>query len=197
MAVGRIGRIGRKKEGFQEFLQRVADIDEPEDSELFDLDEQSKELDHLAHGFRHHALRTQLQQDQHLRLYQQWARVVLAKNEVSVSDEDIDRLCFPDPSVGDNPWDRLASQLRRFLTFAMKKCVPRSTEDDTISYRVLIHYRRNMIFWVLRKYPERHIDPPKRGWLEAKMTEMMRYLQSQVLVSATRSSRPNRSRVGT
>ena len=87
MAVGRIGRIGRKKEGFQEFLQRVADIDEPEDSELFDLDEQSKELDHLAHGFRHHALRTQLQQDQHLRLYQQWARVVLAKNEVSVSDE--------------------------------------------------------------------------------------------------------------
>ena len=122
---------------------------------------------------------------------------MLAKNEVSVSDEDIDRLCFPDPSVGDNPWDRLASQLRRFLTFAMKKCVPRSTEDDTISYRVLIHYRRNMIFWVLRKYPERHIDPPKRGWLEAKMTEMMRYLQSQVLVSATRSSRPNRSRVGT
>ena len=65
-----VGPIGRKKEGFQEFLQRVADIDPDEpDSELFDLDEQSKEIDHLAHGFRHHALSTQRHQDRHLRRY--------------------------------------------------------------------------------------------------------------------------------
>ncbi|ENH74143.1 hypothetical protein FOC1_g10007309 [Fusarium oxysporum f. sp. cubense race 1] len=178
------GRIGRKKEGFKEFLQRVSgvDLDAP-DSELFQLNERSKKLDNLAVGFRHHALRTQLQQDMHLSLYRQWASIALAGKESSsdLSDGDLDRLCFPDPSSGAQPWARLQSQLRRFLVFAIERCVPRSIDDDCISYQVLVHYRRSMCFWVLRKYPERAIDPPGRGWLEATMTEMMRYLQSQMM----------------
>lgn len=194
------GRIGRKKEGFKEFLQRVSgvDVDAP-DSELFQLNERSKELDNLAIGFRHHALRTQLQQDTHLNLYRQWASVVIAGKESSTdfSDGDLDRLCFPDPSSDAQPWARLQSQLRRFLVFAIERCVPRSIDDDSISYQVLVHYRRSMCFWVLRKYPERAIDPPKRGWLEATMTEMMRYLQKQVKIRTPRSSIPNKTRVGT
>ncbi|KAF4954412.1 hypothetical protein FGADI_5278 [Fusarium gaditjirri] len=178
------GRVGRKKEGFKEFLQRVSgvDLDAP-DSELFQLNERSKELDNLAVGFRHHALRTQIQQDVHLNLYRQWASIALAGKESSsdFSEGDLDRLCFPDPSSGAQPWARLESQLRRFLVFAIERCVPRSIDDDSISYQVLVHYRRSMCFWVLRKYPERGIDPPKRCHLEATMTEMMRYLQNQMM----------------
>ncbi|SCN85089.1 unnamed protein product [Fusarium fujikuroi] len=179
------GRIGRKKEGFKEFLQRVSsvDLDAPE-SELSQLNERSKELDNLAVGFRHHALSTQLRQDIHLNLYRQWASIVLAGKESGsdLSDGDLDRLCFPDPSSGVQPWARLQSQLRRFLVFAIERCVPRSIDDDAIGYQVLVHYRQSMCFWVLRKYPERAIDPPKRSWLEATMSEMMRYLQSQEIL---------------
>ncbi|KAG5759525.1 hypothetical protein H9Q72_012353 [Fusarium xylarioides] len=192
------GRISRNKEGFKDFLQRASglDLDAP-GSELFQLNERSKELDNLAVGFRHHSVRTQLQQDTHLDLYRQWASVVLAGKESSsdFSDGDLDRLCFPDPSRGAQPWARLESQLRRFLVFAIERCVPRSIEDDSISYQVLVHYRRSMCFWVLRKYPERAIDPPKRGWLQATMTEMMRYLQNQVKIRTHRASSPNRTRL--
>jgi hypothetical protein len=194
-------RIGRKKEGFKEFLQRVSGIDpDAPDSELFELNQRSKELDTLSRGFRHHSLRTQLRQDAHLSLYRQWASIVLAESQTSgeLGDDDLDRLCFPDPSSDSSqPWARLQSQLRRFLVFALEKCVPRSVSDDSISYQVLVQYRRSMIFWVFRKYPERSIEPPKRAWLEATTLEIMRYLQTQIRIRTPRTSNRNNTRVGT
>ncbi|RSL81666.1 hypothetical protein CDV31_017017 [Fusarium ambrosium] len=174
-------RIGRRKEQLGDFLQRVEGIDpDAEDSELFQLNQRSKELDNLAHGFRHHSLRTQLQQDSHLQLYRNWAKIILTDSHdgSGLTDDDLDRLCFPDPSDDDKPFAKLESQLRRFLVFAVERCVPRSIDDDHISYRVLVHYRRSMIFWVLRKYDERHIVPPKRVWLDSQMTEIMRCLKN-------------------
>ncbi|KAM0420799.1 hypothetical protein ACHAPT_011460 [Fusarium lateritium] len=175
-------RIGRKSEKFKDFLHRVEGIDpDAEESELFILNKDSKRLDDLAHGFRHMSLRMQLQQDAHLELYRGWVKVILRPTDT----DNIDEHCFPAPSNGHEPFEKLASQLRRFLVFALK------------NYRVLVHYRRSMEFWVVRKYRERQIEPPSRSWINGKMTEMMRFLQKEVNIRSLRSSQLNRSRVGT
>ncbi|KAH6950674.1 hypothetical protein DER45DRAFT_649192 [Fusarium avenaceum] len=193
-------RIGRKKEGFKEFLQRVSSTDKDvPGSELFILNQRSKELDQLARGFRHHALHTQKRQDAHLSLYRQWVSTVLTESQTNgeLGDDDLDRLCFPDPSSDSSqPWARLQSQLRCFLVFALEKCIPRSASDDSISYQVLVQCRHSMIFWVLRKYRERSIEPPKSRWLETTMSEMTSYLQDRVKIRTHRTSAVN-TRVGT
>lgn len=63
-----MARFGRKKEQFGDFLRHVdrIDPDAAGDSEFFQMLEESRELDELARGFRHHALQTQLRQDHHL-----------------------------------------------------------------------------------------------------------------------------------
>ncbi|RSL44230.1 hypothetical protein CEP51_016253 [Fusarium floridanum] len=189
-------RIARKSEKFKDFLHRVEGIDpSAEGSELFILDQESRELDEIAHGFRHSSLKTQLQQDSHLELYRSWAKVALCPSEA----DDIDKVCFPSPSpsTDGDPFKRLASHLRRFLVYALRKCVPRSNQDDCISYRVLVHYRRSMSFWVVRKYRERGIEPPSSSWIQGKMTEIMRLLQKHVQIRSHRATQLNRSRVGT
>lgn len=186
-------RIGRKSEKLKDFLHR-AEGDDPsaEGSELFILDQEAKRLDDLANGFRHGALKTQLQQNSHLELYRSWAKVSLRPSDT----DDIDEVCFPSPT-DDGGFKKLASQLRQFLVYALKKCVPRSNEDNCISYHTLVRYRCSMEFWLVRKYRERQIEPPSRGWIHDKMTEITRALQKEVKIRSQRSSRLNRSHVGT
>ncbi|KAF4469866.1 hypothetical protein FALBO_3214 [Fusarium albosuccineum] len=73
-------KIGRRNEQFKDFLLRVEGIDiDAEDSELFVINQRSKELDQLARGFRHLVQGCAHQAGQDL------------------SHDDMDRLCFPDP----------------------------------------------------------------------------------------------------
>ncbi|KAH7008526.1 hypothetical protein EDB80DRAFT_840886 [Ilyonectria destructans] len=160
-------KIGRKKEGLREFLDRVEGTDDPEFRALC---EESKKLDELARGYRWASPSTQLQQDQQLSLYCAWARSVFGESD------DIDKVCFPDPTPGDKPFEQLFSQLRQFTVSEFSKCAPQATEDDAISYTVLVQHQRNLMFWVERKYRERDIEPPTSAALNYSLAEVMRQL---------------------
>lgn len=189
-------KIGRSKAQFKDFLAQVEGID-PEGDEFFKLFEEAKESDDLARGFRAQAYSTQLIQDNHLALYRSWVQRLMSTEHL-VDDAAIDRLCFPEPDINQpNPWSKLLQQLRYFLKFAVLKCVPRSTEDDHISYQALTQYRRSLLFWVKRKYAERHSEGPEYRVVYNSLTEMMQFLNKHHGMSSGRLSKPNRTRVGT
>lgn len=192
-------KLGRKKETLGLFLQRVEAIDlDAEGGELFQLLEESKELEIVARGFRHHALSTQYRQDHHLELYREWIKKVYPHqiDDALPINEALDRACFPCPDNNNRqPFEAVLKQLRLFLAFVTVKCVPRSTEDDSISYRTLVMYRRSMVFWTNCKYVEREIEPPKAFIVSNALTEMIRCLQNRYKIR-THGSTVNKTQVG-
>ncbi|KAH6976054.1 hypothetical protein BKA56DRAFT_617995 [Ilyonectria sp. MPI-CAGE-AT-0026] len=185
-------KIGRKKEGFKEILDRVEELDY-DDPEFVELCDESEQLEELAHGFRHSALSTQLKQDRHLVLYQRWTKAVFG----DVDDEDLDQACFPDLEDGARPLRKLFSQMRRYLAFVSIKCIPRAAEDPAISCCVSGQYQRSLSFSVKRKYAERDIEPPSDAVAYRSLTEMIRYLNQRLNIKLRRQTIKNDTRVGT
>ncbi|KAK7415677.1 hypothetical protein QQX98_005709 [Neonectria punicea] len=167
-------RIGRRKERFAEFLERVGNTEDgTPHPELVEVDELAKLMDETARGFRHHPLPVRMEQDNDLALYQKWVKATF---EEAKDDASLDRVCFPDPATGYRAFEKLFSQLRRFYVFTTLTCLPGPDEDDTILRPMLEQFQRSFLFWIDRKYREREIHPPARGEVKASLDEIVRYL---------------------
>lgn len=138
-------KIGRKKEGLKEILDRVEGLDYA-DPEFVELCDESEQLEELARGFRHNALSTQLKQDRHLVLYQRLIKPVFGE----IGEEDLDQACLPELEDGARLLWKLFSQMRRYFAFVFAKCIPRAVEDRAISCCVLGQYQISLSFWVKR-----------------------------------------------
>ncbi|KAF5012447.1 hypothetical protein FDECE_1499 [Fusarium decemcellulare] len=147
VARAKIPPTGRKRESFQQFLLRAEAINPnaTDENELYQLMEESTELEELARGFRHASRAAELHQDQVLALYREWVKKPTGAQAEGMDDVDeaavqaaLEKACFPDPNPDSK---QLFLQLRLFLAFAVAKCVPRSLGDNSISYQTLVAYR--------------------------------------------------------
>jgi len=135
----------------------------------------------MSIGFRWSSLSTQQRQDRHLRLYQDFVRVILKIPKESTDTEEaidrareaIDRACFPDDH------ETFFKLLKRFLMFAFRNAKSRDPEANLIDYPSICQYRDSVLFWAPRKYSERGIEAPGRTKIFNAATLVLRFTFSK------------------
>lgn len=162
-----IAPLPRKRRTLREQLDRIVDLP---DEDLIELMDELEADEQFAKGHRHHAPKTQYEQDRDLKLYIDFVMRLPRRQ----SGDDPELVTFP------NNLNELYKLLRLFLMYVFKTAVPRSgAGGQRIQYSTLSHYRDHLIFWVNRIFEKRDLPAPPRTKLFNQMTEAMRSVQAR------------------
>lgn len=180
--------VGKRRRSLAFEINRIR----TEGTELdFEFMQQIRELEVAAAGFRHHAQRTQADQNRILQLY----REICQAQDLKPGDEELDSMTERQRDLTLFPQDEptLYHQLRIFLM--MVAAIAPGVSAKHLTYIRLTKYRLAMIFWTSYIFDKYDIPRLPKNTLHNKMTEVMRAAAANFGLRQG-SLNPNRSEVG-